>query len=117
MSTCCVHDGLLFTSEYDGWVHCLDARTGEVHWTHQMGGDNGVDNWSSPYLVDGKIYIGNENGEILVFKHNKVKTLINTIKMGKGGTKVRATPVCVNGVLYVATENPCKLYAITPGGK
>jgi outer membrane protein assembly factor BamB len=112
MSTCSVHDGLLFACEYDGWVHCIDARTGEQYWEHDMEADC----WSSPYYVDGKIYQGNENGQILVFEHNKKKKLINTIEMGSG-TLVRATPVVVNGTMYVATENPCKLYAITPGGK
>ena len=112
MSTCSVNDGLLFTAEYDGFVHCIDADTGKQYWEHDMDADT----WSSCYTVDGKVYIGNENGEILVFDHSKTKKLIGTIKMGKG-TKVRATPVVVNGTLFVGTENPCKLYAVTPGGK
>ena len=111
MSTCSVHDGLLFTCEYDGWVHCLDARTGEQHWEHDMQADC----WSSPYFVDGKVYLGNENGQVLVFKHGKKKELLNTIETN--ASYVRATPVVVNGTMYVATENPCKLYAVTPGGK
>ena len=110
MSTCSIHDGLLFTSEYDGWVHCLDARTGQKHWEHDMQSDN----WSSPYLVDGKIYIGNENGELHVFEHSNKNNLINVVATN---AMIKATPVVVHGVLYVATENPCKLYAITKGGK
>ena len=110
MSTCSIHDGLLFTSEYDGWLHCLDARTGAKFWDHNMDADN----WSSPYLVDGKIHIGNEIGDMLIFEHSKTKKLIDTVSMG---CLLRATPVAVNGVLYISTENPCKLYAITPGGK
>ena len=31
--------------------------------------------------------------------------------------RVRAVPVACNGVLYVMTENPCKLWAMSPGGK
>ena len=73
-----------------------------------------ADNWSSPYLVDGKIHIGSEIGDMLIFEHSKKKKLIDTVSMN---CKLRATPVAVNGVLYVSTENPCKLYAITPGGK
>ncbi|MFQ3650804.1 MAG: PQQ-binding-like beta-propeller repeat protein, partial [Gemmataceae bacterium] len=79
------------------------AREG---WEHDMGAET----WSSPYLVDGHFYIGNEKGEILVFRTGKKKQLVNTIKM-RG--KVRATPIAVNGVLYVVTENPCRLWAIT----
>jgi outer membrane protein assembly factor BamB len=105
MSTCAVHDGLLYTGEYDGIVHCLDAKTGQQYWEHDMKSDT----WSSTYWVDGKIYIGNEKGKMLIFQAGKEKKLLAEIDM-KG--KVRATPVAVNGVLYVMTENPCKLYAI-----
>ena len=67
------------------------------------------DTWSSPYVVDGHVYIGNENGEVHIFKHGRSKQLVRKVRM-KG--KVRATPVACNGVLYVMPENPCKLYAI-----
>ncbi len=106
MSTCAIHDGLLYTAEYDGCVHCLDAKTGQKYWDHDMNADT----WSSTYWVDGKIYIGNDQGRLLVFEHGKTKKLLNTISHGKA--KIRATPVAVNGVLYVMTENPCKLWAI-----
>jgi hypothetical protein len=33
------------------------------------------------------------------------------IDMGRT-TKIRATPVVVNRVMYVISENPCKLWAI-----
>jgi outer membrane protein assembly factor BamB len=106
LSTCCVHDGLLYECEYDGVLHCFDAKTGQHHWEHNMNADC----WCSPYLVDGKVYIGNERGEILIFKHGKTKELLATIDTG--ASYVRATPVVANGVMYVVTENPCKLWAI-----
>ncbi len=106
LSTCSVHDGLVYEAEFDGILHCLDAQTGKQYWEHDMRADT----WSSPYWVDGHVYLGNEAGKILVFAHGKEKKLVSTIQM-KG--KVRATPVAVNGVLYVITENPCKLWAIS----
>jgi outer membrane protein assembly factor BamB len=105
MSTCAVHDGLAYTSEYDGYVYCFDATTGEKYWEHDMNSDT----WSSPYWVDGKVYIGNEEGKMLIFEHGKKKKLLATIDM-KG--MVRAAPIVANGVFYVTTENPCRLYAI-----
>src|SRR5262249_59143513 len=105
MSTASVHDGLCYIAEYDGFIHCLDARTGKKYWDHDMQADT----WSSPYWVDGKVYIGNEAGRMLVFAHGKEKKLLQEIQM-KG--KIRATPVVTNGVLYIITENPCRLYAI-----
>jgi outer membrane protein assembly factor BamB len=109
MSTCAVHDGLVYATEFDGWLHCLDARTGELYWQHRMDADT----WSSPYCVDGKVYLGNELGQFLVFKAGKKKELLNTVEMATdSATMIRATPVAANGVLYVVSENPCKLYAI-----
>jgi outer membrane protein assembly factor BamB len=105
LSTCAVHDGLCYEGEYDGFLHCLDANTGEHYWEHDMRSDS----WSSPYWVGGHVYIGNEDGRLMVFKHGKEKKLVATNDMR---AKVRATPVAVNGVLYVITENPCRLWAI-----
>jgi len=106
LTTCAVHEGLCYTADFDGSVYCFDAYTGQKYWEHDMGAET----WSSPYLVDGHIYIGNEKGEMLVFRPGKKKQLVNTIKM-RG--KIRATPIAVNGVLYVVTENPCRLWALT----
>jgi outer membrane protein assembly factor BamB len=105
MSTCSVHDGLCYEAEFDGWIHCLDAKTGERYWRHPLGADT----WSSPYWVDGKVFIGNENGKVLIFEHGKEKKIVGEVQMPG---KVRATPIVVNGVMYMTTENPCRLWAI-----
>jgi outer membrane protein assembly factor BamB len=110
LSTVAINDGLLYTSELDGIVHCLDARTGKPYWTHDMNADT----WGSPFWVNGHVYIGNEKGKVLVFKHGKEKKLVNTIDMNCG--YIRRTPVVVNGVLYLITENPTHLWAITEKG-
>jgi outer membrane protein assembly factor BamB len=104
MSSCAVHDGLCYAADLGGNVYCLDAQTGQKYWQHPMEAAC----WASPYWVDGKVYIGNDNGEVLIFQHGKEEKLLNTIDMGDG--EVRATTVAANGVLYVMTAN--KLYAI-----
>ena len=103
MSTCAVHDGLVYAAELGGYLHCLDARTGKVYWTH----NTRAAIWSSPYWADGKVYLGTDGSEVLVFAHGKQKRLLETNDMGG---RVRATPVAANGTLFVMTEN--KLYAI-----
>jgi len=105
MSTVAVHDGLLYTSEYDGWVHCIDARTGKKYWDHDMGADT----WSSTYWVDGRILIGNEAGKLHQFAHGKEKKLLGVVDMK---AKIRATPVATNGRLFMITENPCRLFCV-----
>jgi outer membrane protein assembly factor BamB len=103
MSTASVHDGLCFIAEEEGILHCLDAQTGKEYWQHDMEAPT----WSSAYTVDGKVYMGNDKNEMYIFAHSKEKKIIAKRNMG---TKVRATPVVANGVLFVMTEN--KLYAI-----
>jgi outer membrane protein assembly factor BamB len=110
LSTCAVHEGLCYAADFDGMFYCFDANTGKKLWDHDLRADT----WCSPYLVGGNVYIGNERGEINVFKHGKSKKLVSTINMGRPGaaTKVRAAPVACNGVLYIITENPCRLWAL-----
>ncbi|NBO36711.1 hypothetical protein EBU91_04160 [bacterium] len=54
LSTVAVDDGLVYAAEYAGKLHCLDADSGELVWFH----DTQDEIWSSPFVVDGKVYIG-----------------------------------------------------------
>ncbi len=105
LSTCAVHEELVYACEYGGVLHCLDAHTGNLYWKANLGANT----WSSPYLVGGHVYVGTDAGEMHIFRHARARKLVNKIQM-KG--KIRATPVACNGVLYVITEGPCKLWAI-----
>ena len=103
MSTVAVADGLLYTADLAGMFYCLDAKTGEAVWTHDL--KSAI--WGSPMLVDGKVSIGDENKNINIFAHGREKNIINIVKMGE---PVYATPVAANGVLYIATKS--KLYVL-----
>lgn len=104
MSTCCIHEDILYITELDGNLHCLDANSGKPHW---IASECEGETWSSPYYADGKVYVGNDSRVVFVFQHGKTKKLLAENEMP---SRVRATPVAANGVLYVMTEN--KLYAI-----
>jgi outer membrane protein assembly factor BamB len=103
MSTCAIKDDIVYAAELSGWLHVLDANTGKVHYSY----DTGNMTWSSPYWLDGKVYLGNDDGIVTVFKHGKTEEVLEQIEMPG---RVRATPVAANGVLYVMTEN--RLFAI-----
>ena len=103
MSTAAIHDGLVYISEEAGYLHCLDAKTGQKYWDH----DFLASVWGSPYWVDGKVYIGTEDGDIHIFAHGKQKNIIRKVEIDE---PVRSTPVVANGVLYILTES--NLYAI-----
>lgn len=103
MSTCAVHDGLVYAADLEGILHCLDSRTGTLYWTHATDATT----WSSPYVADGKIYLGNDEG-VFVFAHGNEKRLLATIEMGE---RIRGGIVAVDEVLYIAGEH--KLYALS----
>lgn len=104
MSTCAIHEDLVYIAELSGILHCLDANTGKVYWDD----DTESETWSSPYYVDGKIYLGTDSRVVFVYEHGKTAKRLAENEMGG---RVRATPIAANGVLYVMTEN--KLFAIS----
>jgi outer membrane protein assembly factor BamB len=107
MGTVAIHDGLVYASEMDGFLHCLDAKTGEKLWVQDMKDGS----WCSPYYVDGKIYIGTETGDVYVFMAGRETKRLQKINMDGA---IQMPPVAVNGVLYVNRGN--KLYAIAKKG-
>lgn len=103
MSTASIHDGLVYIGELAGYLHCLDAKTGEKYWDYDMKSQV----WGSAYWVDNKVYIGTEDGDLYIFAHGKQPKLLAKHEMKHG---LKSTPVAVNGVLYVMTETT--LYAL-----
>lgn len=103
ISTCAVKDGLVYAVDLSGFLNCFDAATGKRYWQH----DTYSAIWGSPYVVDGKVMLGTEDGDVLVFNHGKEKKLIATNNMENS---VYTTPVASNGVLYVTNRR--MLYAI-----
>ncbi len=103
MSTVAIHDGLLYTADLSGFVYCMNALTGELNWTY----DTYAAIWGSPYVADGKVYIGDEDGDIAVLKTGKQKELLYEVNMESA---VYTTPVAKNGVLYVT--NRATLFAL-----
>jgi len=103
MSTAAVAGGLVYLADLDGFLHCLDAATGKPHWTHDMFAPV----WGSPLVADGKVFLGDEDGDVAVLRAGPKLQEIATIDMG---SSVYSTPVPANGVLYVMTRSD--LYAI-----
>jgi PQQ-like domain len=103
VSTCAIHDGLVYISEEGGYMNCLDAKTGQLYWQDDVRA--GV--WGSPYYADGRVFLGTEDHEVLVYAHGKERKQLAKIDMDEA---IHSTPVVANGVLYISTWS--KLYAI-----
>jgi len=108
ISTAAVADGLVYISDFKGFLHCLDAKTGKPYWTYDMLASV----WGSPLAADGKVYLGDEDGDVAVLKAGQEMKKLAEIDMG---ASVYSTPVPANGVLYIMT--PSSLVAIAAPSK
>ena len=88
---------LLFVGDFSGFLHCLDAETGKLYWTHDMKAHM----WGSTLVADGKVYVGDEDGDFTVLTATKEKKVISEVNLG---APVYSTPVVANGVIYVASN-------------
>ena len=128
--TVAIKNDLLYISDFSGIFHCLDSKTGKVHWTHDMFAAA----WGSPLIVDGKVYIGDEDGDVSIFNLSSdpqvamKKVVIDEEEqlqpinfdveeraVTSMGNSVYSTPIVANGVLFIA--NRTHLYAISKDGK
>ena len=103
VSTPAVANGLAFVADCKGVLHCVDAETGQVVWTHEIGGDI----WGSALVADGKVYIGSRNKQFCTVAASREKKEIASVKLG---APISSTPTAANGVLYVSTQDT--LYAV-----
>jgi outer membrane protein assembly factor BamB len=61
-----IKDDVLYIADFSGLFHCLDAKTGKPHWTYDMLAAT----WGSPLIVEDKVYIGDEDGDVAIFRHS-----------------------------------------------
>ena len=103
VSTGAVYNDLLFYADFSGFLHCVDRKTGKPYWTHDMLAAI----WGSPMVIDGKVYLGDEDGDVVVMEASKEKKLIGEMNMG---SSVYSTPVPANGALFIVNRN--QLFAL-----
>ncbi len=108
ISTAAIADGIVYIADLSGFLYALDAKTGKLHWTH----DAFAAIWGSPFVADGRVYLGDEDGDVAVLAAGKVKKVLGEINMGAA---VLSTPVAKDGVLYVMSRN--KLFALKNGAR
>jgi len=102
-----IKNDLLVIGDYAGLIHCLDAKTGKLHWTY----DTLAAIWGSPLIADGKIYLGDEDGDVTVFELAAKQNLLAENLMEDS---LYGAPVAVDNVLYLGTRS--HLIAIAEDG-
>ena len=103
ISTGAYKDGILYYADFSGFLHALDAKTGKPYWTHDMLAAV----WASPMIVGDKVYLGDEDGDVVILQHGKEKKLLGEVNMG---SSVYCSVVAAHDTIFVANRN--QLYAI-----
>ena len=98
-----VSEGLVFVTDFPGKVHCLDAATGRCLWVHETGAFM----MGSTFVADGRVYSGNEGGELTILAAAKKLEVLARVDLK---APIHCTPIAANGVLYVACHR--QLYAV-----
>lgn len=88
------HKGLLFLATSYGVLVCYDAKTGEQVWEQ----DFGTTLYSSPMVVEGKIYIMDNGGVMHIMKADRSGTIINQPDLGEASY---AIPAFADGKIYI----------------
>ena len=96
-------DGLVICAEYDGDIHCVDAKTGKAYWVHETGSRI----WASTLVADGKVFLGTEDGEVVILGATREKKHHGTIELH---APIYSSAVVANDTVYVASQT--HLYAI-----
>jgi outer membrane protein assembly factor BamB len=107
ISTGALKDGILYYADFSGFLHAIDAKTGKPFWVHDMLAAV----WGSPVIVGDKVYLGDEDGDVVVLQHGKEKKLLGEMNMG---SSVYCSVTPANGALFIANRN--QLYAIAAPG-
>jgi hypothetical protein len=90
-----------------GIATCLDRHTGEARWTGRLGGGFS----SSPLFADGKIYVGNQEGEMFVIQPGDA---LNILAKNEFDEAIMASPAAIGDSLYVRTDKA--IYRIKKAG-
>ncbi len=104
ISTAAIVDGLVYIPDFSGYFHCLDAKTGQLYWTHDLLAAV----WASPLVADGKVYLGDEDGDVVVMAHGKEAKILTETNMGSA---VYGSLVPAHGTLFL--NNRSQLFAIS----
>ena len=103
ISTASIHEGILYMPDFSGFLHAIDVETGAVKWVH----DTFAAVWGSALVADGKVYLGDEDGDVVVLRAGNTEEVISEMNVG---SSVYSTVVPANRTLFIASRN--RLFAI-----
>lgn len=122
--TVAIKNDLLFVADFSGLFHCVDAKTGKLHWIYDLFAAS----WASPLIVENHVYISDEDGDIAIFDLSATPPTEETendnrvVVQGTSRyphqhmlTSVYTTPVVANNRLFIADKK--MLFVIETGAQ
>ena len=106
ISSVAAQDDIVYAADLSGFLYALNADTGELYWRY----DAFAAVWGSPFVADGKVYLGDEDGDIVVLAHGKKLEELGEMNLGSA---VYTTPMAHDGVLYILSRT--QLFAFQQG--
>lgn len=103
MSTVTVEEGVVYAAELDGFLRALDSETGRELWQYDLLATV----WGSPLVADGKVYLGDEDGDLVVLQAGRELKLLGEENLGDA---IYGMPIAAGHTLYVATKS--RLFAL-----
>jgi outer membrane protein assembly factor BamB len=110
---------LLFITDHAGLTHCLNAKTGVPHWTHELFATC----WTTPLIAGDRVYVTIEDSDVTIFSLSKDpdESLRSVLDYGNRVRKepkhknqmtqaIYMMPVVANNVLFIAVKD--ELFAI-----
>lgn len=100
-----IYGDLLFAVHDENRIYCYDAKSGEAVWDDRLAGSGNV--YSSPIIIDGKIYATNTGGTTTVLEAGPKFEVVAVNRLDE---EVMASPAVADGKLFIRTAS--KLYCI-----
>ena len=109
-----VLDAFAFVTDLNGLVHCIDAKTGKPVWQFNCIASI----WSSPLLSDSHVYVGTEDGEVVVLEIEQNPSLKKPAPVARNLTRnysaVYADMSSRDGVIYIVDRSKLTAVYIEP---
>ncbi len=100
ISTVAIADGLVYAPDLSGFLHCIDFKTGKRYWEY----DTFAAIWGSPMVVDGKVFLGDEDGDMVILAAGK-KLAKDPLATKLFDSSIYSTPSIANGKLFVTDRS------------
>jgi len=106
--------GHIFQVNMLGFAQCLDLQTGQTIWEERLPGTGARNaSWSAPLLAGDRLYVPNQNADVLVLRAGTTFECLATNSVG--GEPMNASLAVSDGEIFLRTDK--HLWCVAKGRK